>query len=168
MYTLAKICIFSKTILPLTMTYNSNVYQIIRKTALRHNAVNMKQMLFGQKVYILTPCKVQISQLNFFYTPASSRRKSLLTVLTAFHSRHLETTLSEKAKGIFSKLKSSHSIPLLKILLQWFHMALITYLRSLPWPAARSHLITSPVISSPPYWLSSFNSTGPLSLSSTK
>lgn len=61
MYTLAKICIFSKTILPLTMTYNSNVYQIIRKTALRHNAVNMKQMLFGQKVYILTPCKVQIS-----------------------------------------------------------------------------------------------------------
>lgn len=128
----------------------------------------MKQLLFGQKIHRLTPCKVQISYLSFFYTSASSRSKKLVNSFQCFHSQHPETTLHARAKGIFSKFKSSHSIFLLKIPLQWLQTALMTYLRSLPRPTTRSHLIKITSNLFHPLLVFQFNSTVWLSLSPTK
>lgn len=81
-----------------------------------------------------------------FYNQAS-RSKSFLTALTVFPHRTL-SPLSLRAKVIFSKLKTHHSILLLKTLFQWLHKALTIYLSSLLWPT-RSHVISSLFLPSP-------------------
>lgn len=114
----------------------------------------------------LTLCKVQIS-LSFFYNPALSSSKSFLTVFTAFTQDSLSPFSRRDKVMIFSKIKSNHSILLLKTPFQWLHMASIIYLHYLPWPI-RSHLISSLALSSISHRFTSFNSIGLMSVSPTK
>lgn len=127
----------------------------------------MKQMLLGQKVYILIPSKVQIAQLSFFYTPASSRSKSLLTALPAFTPSTPRSLSMRESKRSFQNFHLAIAFFCWKAHSNGFRWQENLF-KVLPRPAARSRLISSPGISSISYWFSSFNSTGPLSLSPTK